>query len=507
MTRHRSDSDIAFRPTAATPLEWKGDCLVLGRFGGPVVFDEEWTALDASLGGALRSLVAESGFAGSVEQVASTRVTSPCAIRRLVLLGLGPEGTLDTDDVRRAGAALAWEIKRQTPRTVRTVGVLVPGHVRRDDLICAAVEGFVLAMHEGQWFVLDHRFKSASGDATRGHAVANVDFLDAARCASAVDRGRIVSDGIVLSRELVAAPPNVIGPREMADFAEAVAESSGMTIEVLDRVACERAGFGAFLAATRGSEAEPLLLHLAYRPARPARCRLAVVALGITHDPGGLAAHGRVDGMKRHKGAAGSALGAAQVIGDLRPDVEAHFVLLLGEKGGAGPRLRPGDLVTAANGTTIEVNADEAEGRLMLADGLIFAERLSVDAIVDLATLTRSCALALGDEIAGLWTSDERLGREIEAASTAAGERVWRLPLHERYRALMRPPFADARSSGPAEAESITAALFLRGFVERTPWAHLDIAGPVWCSRVDGYRNAGATGFGVGTLVNWLCAE
>jgi leucyl aminopeptidase len=173
----------------------------------------------------------------------------------------------------------------------------------------------------------------------------------------------------------------------------------------------------------------------------------------------------------------------------------------------SGHAMHPGDILTASNGKTIEVNNTDAEGRLTLADALVFTEKLGVDAIVDLATLTGACIVALGNDIAGLWASDDALASQIETAAEAAGEKFWQMPMEEKYFEGLKSPIADMKNTGPRPGGSITAALFLKQFVKETPWAHLDIAGPVWADKEDGCNNAGATGYPVRTLVNWVLSD
>jgi leucyl aminopeptidase len=170
----------------------------------------------------------------------------------------------------------------------------------------------------------------------------------------------------------------------------------------------------------------------------------------------------------------------------------------------SGRAMHPGDILKAANGKTIEVNNTDAEGRLTLADALIFAEKLEVDAIVDLATLTGACIVALGNNIAGLWSTDKTLAEEITKASTMAGEKFWELPLEEEYFEGLKSSIADMKNTGPRAGGSITAALFLKQFIKETPWAHLDVAGPVWAEQANSINSKGATGFPVRTLVNWV---
>ncbi|MGL5511392.1 MAG: leucyl aminopeptidase, partial [Microcoleaceae cyanobacterium] len=211
-----------------------------------------------------------------------------------------------------------------------------------------------------------------------------------------------------------------------------------------------------------------------------------------------------IEMMKTDMGGAAATLGAAKAIAQLKPDVEVHFISAITENMINGKAMHPGDILTASNGKTIEVNNTDAEGRLTLADALVFADKLGVDAIVDLATLTGACVVALGNDIAGLWSPSDDLAKEILQASKTAGEKMWRMPLEEKYFDGLKATHADMKNTGPRPGGSITAALFLKQFVKDTSWAHLDVAGPVWVDKSSGYHNAGATGYGVRTLVNWV---
>jgi leucyl aminopeptidase len=206
-------------------------------------------------------------------------------------------------------------------------------------------------------------------------------------------------------------------------------------------------------------------------------------------------------------GGAAATLGAAKVIAQLKPDVEVHFIIAATENMISGHAIHPGDILTASNGTTIEINNTDAEGRLTLADALVFAEKLGVDAILDLATLTGACVVALGDNIAGLWSSDDAIAQQLLTASQLAGEKIWRMPMEDDYFDGLKSVVADMKNTGPRPGGAITAALFLKHFVKETPWAHLDVAGPVWTDKEHGYNSPGATGYGVRILVNWVLGE
>jgi leucyl aminopeptidase len=264
---------------------------------------------------------------------------------------------------------------------------------------------------------------------------------------------------------------------------------------------------GAFLGVALASDLPPKFIHLTYKPKGTPQRKLAIIGKGVTFDSGGLnlkVSGSGIETMKMDMAGAGATLGAAKAIGQLKPGVEVHFIVAAAENMISGRALHPGDILTASNGKTIEINNTDAEGRLTLADALVFAEKLGVDAIVDLATLTGACIVALGDEIAGMWTPADSLAEELSQASQRAGEKLWRMPLEEKYFEGLKSTIADMKNTGPRSGGSITAALFLQQYIEKTPWAHLDVAGPVWTEKEKGYLNVGATGFAVRTLVNWV---
>jgi leucyl aminopeptidase len=280
-----------------------------------------------------------------------------------------------------------------------------------------------------------------------------------------------------------------------------------MELEVLEREDCEKLGMGAYLGVAQASDMPPKFIHLTYKPAGEPRRKLAIVGKGLTFDSGGLnlkVGGSGIETMKMDMGGAAATFGAAKAIGQIKPDVEVHFISAATENMISGHALHPGDILTASNGKTVEVNNTDAEGRLTLADALVFAEKLGVDAIVDLATLTGACVVALGDEIAGVWSNNDAIATQLMQAGEVAGEKFWQMPMEEKYFEGMKSVVADMKNTGPRAGGSITASLFLKQFIENTPWAHIDIAGPVWADKESGYINPGGTGFAVRTLVQWV---
>jgi len=317
---------------------------------------------------------------------------------------------------------------------------------------------------------------------------------------------------VELARELVAAPPNVVTPAALADTAAGIAKDHGLELKVLERSDCEAKGMGAFLAVSQGSDLPPKFIHLIYRPEGEVKRRVALVGKGLTFDSGGYnlkVGAAQIDMMKFDMGGSAAVIGAMRSIAELKPaGVEVHMVVASCENMVNGSAVHPGDIVTAANGMTIEINNTDAEGRLTLADALLYACEQKPDAVVDLATLTGACVIALGDEVAGLWSNNDDLAEALDAAAETSGEGLWRMPLRQSYRDGLKSLLADMKNTGPRPGGSITAALFLKEFVAKdTAWAHIDIAGPVWSDKGKGVNPAGATGYGVRTLVNWVLAQ
>jgi leucyl aminopeptidase len=353
----------------------------------------------------------------------------------------------------------------------------------------------------------DQRFKS---EADPHPEPARVSLLALAEGAEAgLAHVEATCAGVELARRLVAAPPNKATPQALADEAAAIASAFGLELKVLEREDCQALGMGAYLGVAQGSDLPPKFIHLIYRGDGEVTRRVALVGKGLTFDSGGYnlkTAGSQIEMMKYDMGGSAAVLGAARAIAEIRPaGLELHVIVASCENMISGGAIHPGDVLTASNGKTIEINNTDAEGRLTLADALVYACGLEPDAIVDLATLTGACVIALGEEIAGLWSPSDGLAEALLAAGRAGGEAFWRMPLRGSYKEGLKSPIADLKNTGPRPGGSITAALFLQDFVRKgLPWAHLDIAGTVWTEKPRGADPAGATGFGVRTLVAWL---
>lgn len=481
-----------------TPLlEWTGDTLAIGLFEDAVELTGELATLDQNFSGVLKELIAEEEFKAKADSTIFTRVNAGKPVRKLILVGLGKPDALKLDTLRRAAAAVARVAKKQKSKIL---GFSFP--LWNNDPAASAqaiAEGVELALYQ------DIRFKSEPEE--KGSQIETVDLLGFGGQEAAINRANQIVSGVILARQLVAAPANAVTPITLAETAIAIANEYGLQLEILEREDCEKLGMGAFLGVAQASDLPPKFIHLTYKPEGTPKKKLAIIGKGVTFDSGGLNIKGAGSGietMKMDMGGAAATLGAAKAIAQIKPNSEVHFISAVTENMISGRAMHPGDVLTASNGKTIEVNNTDAEGRLTLADALVYADKLGLDAIVDLATLTGANVIALGDDIAGLYTPDDAVASQLEKAAQTSGEKIWRMPMEEKYFEGLKSSIADMKNTGPRPGGSITAALFLKQFVKETPWAHLDIAGPVWTDKENGYNGAGATGYGVRTLVEWV---
>ncbi|MFM7235203.1 MAG: leucyl aminopeptidase [Cyanobium sp.] len=477
---------------------WAGDGLVVGLFQG-----EEHPSrvlVGSLLGEGFEAALERRRFRGKPgECVSFDRPGAEPGL--LILVGLGEPARFDGAALR---TATALAVKAAVRHGSRQLGVLLPVEGLAPQAAAEAMgEAARLSLYS------DHRFRSEAEPEARLQTCTLLGLPAGAEVG--LQGVEAVCAGVELARQLVASPPNHGTPQALADTAAEIAQAYGLTLTVLERSDCETLGMGAYLGVAKGSDLPPKFIHLTYVPTGQVKRRVALVGKGLTFDSGGYNLKGpgsQIEMMKYDMGGSAAVLGAARAIGQLRPEgVEVHVLVASCENMISGGAVHPGDVLKASNGKTIEINNTDAAGRLTLADALVYAGKLEPDAIVDLATLTGACVIALGEEIAGLWSCSDGLANALLSASQAGGEALWRMPLRASYKEGLKSQLADMKNTGPRPGGSITAALFLQDFVPRDlPWAHLDIAGTVWSDKGRGADPAGATGFGVRTLVQWVLA-
>jgi leucyl aminopeptidase len=437
--------------------------------------------------GPLKAAAADENFSGKEREVLVAYPGTPA--RRVIAVGLGKKDAFTPEKLRRAAAAAA---ARARSLDLKEISVELPAGNASENAQ-AATEGLLLALYEYK------RFKTQGVKPLKLSAI-RIDGPE-----EAVRRGETYARATCLARDLVNEPPRDCTPRRLAAAAKGVARS-GIRIRVLDEKAIRKLGMGGLEGVARGSTEPPRFVHLEYRAPR-ARRTLAIVGKGITFDSGGLCIK-PADGMlwmKDDMSGAAAVIGVFSALGELRPRVNVHGIFAATENMPGGSAYKTGDVLRALNGKTMEIINTDAEGRLILADALSYASRLKPDEIIDMATLTGACVVALGHDVSALFTKDVKLRDRLMEAARKEGEKLWPLPLEEDYFEMIKSHIADVKNSGGRWGGAITAALFLKEFVgEGIAWAHLDIAGPALVERDQPYRPTGGTGVMVRTLLRYL---
>ncbi|CAN4096589.1 unnamed protein product [Withania somnifera] len=499
---------ISFAAKDIDLVEWKGDILAVGATEKDLARDENskfenplLQKLDSKLSGLLSEASSEEDFSGKSGQSTILRLPG-LGSKRIALIGLG-SSTSSTAAYRSLGEAASAAAKSAQASNIAVALASTDGLSAESKLSSASAitTGAVLGIFE------DNRFKSESKRPT----LKTLDILGLGTGPEIEKKIKYAADvcaGVILGRELVNAPANVLTPAVLAEEAKKIAStySDVLSANILDVEQCKELKMGSYLAVAAASANPPYFIHLSYKPTSgEIQKKIALVGKGLTFDSGGYNIKTgpgcSIELMKFDMGGAAAVLGAAKALAQIKPaGVEVHFIVAACENMISGTGMRPGDIITASNGKTIEVNNTDAEGRLTLADALVYACNQGVEKIVDLATLTGACVVALGPSIAGIFTPSDDLAKEVVAASEVSGEKLWRMPMEESYWDSMKSGVADMVNTGGRQGGAITAALFLKQFVdEKVQWMHIDLAGPVWSD-----KKKNATGFGVSTLVEWV---
>jgi len=486
-----------------SPMDALADVLVLGRYAAPTRPAAELVALDKKLDGLLSTVLGTEKFEGKAGQVAHVYTGGRIPAARVMVVGLGPKKSGDAEILRRATATSA---RRARDLGATSVAVFMPA----DGLPARAraqaiVEGGILGTYR-----FDKYLKEKSNKILESLAVIETDRRQHLAAREGVRVGEAWAAATCLARDLVNEPANMVTPTSLAACAEEIAQGGGVSLVVLEREDCEKLAMGAYLGVAQGSP-EPLkFIHLTYVPKGRPRRRVAVIGKGITFDSGGLDLK-PADGMLRMKddmSGAAAVLGIFQALPHLKPPVEVHGLIAATENMPSGTAQRPGDIVRAMNGLTIEIGNTDAEGRLTLADALAYAAKeIKPDEMVDMATLTGAIVVALGLGVSGLFASHDGLASRLLSAASAAGEKMWRMPLHEEYKEGIKSDIADLNNiSSQRGGGAIVAGLFMRDFTAGIPWAHLDIAGTAFAEREHPLGPKGATGVAVRTVLSYLTA-
>ena len=448
-------------------------------------------------GGLLSGFYESGEFKGKLLDTALLHRPPAWSALRLLAVGGGPAERFGAAELRKVAGTAVRFLK---PKGVRTIALaLGPGFAGAEQ-VAAAAEGAILGDFEAD------RYKTDKEKDQRVDTFSVVVAVAEEALEAALRRGRIVAESQNFARDLVAEPSNRLTPSILADRAREMAAAEGLECEVLDRARMEQLGMGALLGVAQGSTEPPCLIVLRYQPAAVPvfTAHIGLVGKGVTFDSGGISIKPSegMEKMKYDMAGGAAVLGAMRAIAQLQPAVAVTALVPAVENMPGGRAQRPGDIVKTLSGKTVEVLNTDAEGRLILADALTYARSLGCTHLVDAATLTGAIVVALGNFYAGAFSNDDHLADQLLSAAKAAGEKMWRMPLDDDYKEILKSAFADLPNIGNRWGGAITASMFLKEFVDTTPWVHLDIAGTAWLDEAKPFLAKGPSGLPVRTFVN-----
>jgi leucyl aminopeptidase len=456
--------------------------------------------LDESCGGMIKSVLDGEELKGKEGETAFLHLSGSAngKAQRLLLVGVGERSEYTRASVSEmAGTA----VRTLRGKNVKSIGVVPRFEGDAEDTASAAAEGAVIALFDPD------KYRTVEKEERQIDRLAVfIDGADRGAVDRGIKRGQIIGESVNFTRDMANEPGAYLTPTIMADRARDVANECGLSIDVLDEARMEQEGMGSLLSVSRGSDEPAKLIILNYSPANEdedSKGLLSFVGKGITFDSGGISLKPgeNMELMKYDMTGGATVIGAMRAIGKLKPPIPVLGVIPCAENLPSGKATKPGDVVRAMTGKTIEVINTDAEGRLILADAIAYAKKLGATRIVDMATLTGAVSIALGDVNAAILGTDQELIDEVISAGKEVGEKFWQLPLDKEYSKQIKSDIADIKNVGGRKAGTITAAAFLKEFADGVAWAHLDIAGTAWGDEAKPFRSKGPTGIAVRTLI------
>jgi leucyl aminopeptidase len=456
------------------------------------VFEDEgiapYKSLDAALEGRIKKMVKSGEFTGKRDEILLIHTLGKITPERLLLVGLGKKDEFDAERLRCAGGKALSRIRGKVIKKVALSSRVLTGTGLSP---VSMIEGMMLA---------DYRF-SKYREKDENNGPQEVTILSAEDLEDQIRWTELAVRSVHFARNLVTTPSNDLTP---ADLASIASEIKNLSVRIIEKKQAKKLGLGAFLAISKGSAEPPKFIEMTYRKsdARP----LVLIGKSITFDSGGISIKPSLGMEKMKYDMAGGAavLGVMKAITALGLPVHVVALLPATENLPGGSAYKPGDVLKTVSGKTVEVISTDAEGRLALADAIGYAQRFKPEAIIDIATLTGACSIALGNEAMAMFSNDESLAERMKAASDATGERVWPMPLYDEYGDYIKSDIADLKNASGRSGSLPTAAYFLKRFAGDTPWLHLDIAGTAWTDKARPYIPKGATGIGVRLLLEFL---
>jgi len=490
---------VEFSIKSGSPEKQRSACVVVG------VFESRKLTLPAELldnasGGYISDIVRRGDMEGKAGSTLLLHNVPSTLCDRILLVGLGKEKEFREKEFASA-IRTAVKVLNETGAFDATL-FLTELQVRKHSITWRTRQTVIAALDATYRF---DQFKSKKEEIRRPLRKLTISVErrnELAPAEEGMQQGIAIAEGIALTKTLGNLPPNICHPTYLAEQARTMAEAFKLDCEVLERDDMEKLGMGSLLAVARGSHQPPKLIVLSYKGAKASDKPIVLVGKGVTFDTGGISLKpgAEMDEMKYDMCGAASVLGTMQAVARMALPINLTLIVPATENMPGGNATRPGDIVTSMSGQTIEILNTDAEGRLILCDALTYAERFEPDTLIDVATLTGACVVALGNVATGLFANKDGLARDLQDAGEEANDRAWHMPLWDDYQELLKSPFADMANIGGRWGGAISAACFLSRFTKKFDWAHLDIAGTAWKSGAD----KGATGRPVPLLTHYL---
>jgi len=481
--------------------QFEADAIVVNLFEGVTAPGGATGSVDASLDGAIRQLISLGDVRGKSGEVTVLHTLGRLPAPRVVVAGLGKSADFDLDSIRHLSASIVRRLRKTGARRVASI-VHGAGIAGLPPAACAraVAEGAVL----GSYRFLKHQKPAEDRRDLEEFVIVEHAADRIPEYVEAVRDGVVLAEATNAQRDLANEPANHLNPTDMAEYSARLASEVGLEIEILERADMEAAGMGCLLSVAAGSAQPPKLIALSYRGRGSDEYDLALVGKGITFDTGGISIKpaASMPAMKADMTGAASVIAAIAGIARLGPEIDVLALASCTENMPGGRATKPGDVVKAMNGVTVEILNTDAEGRLVLADALCLARERGARAIVDVATLTGAATAAFADICYGVMTNNDELAARVERGAAAAGEKTWRLPMFKEYDEYVKSDVADIKNTGSKGAGTIMGAKFLERFVGDTPWVHLDIANVDVATADKGWVAKGASGYGVRPLIH-----
>ena len=485
----------------------QAEILVWGVFSNKSVISGKIKDLDKKLQGIVAEEASAHNFTGKQGEVLSVSAGSFSGTKKVLVASLGESKSFDGEAVRKMAGTVVRSLKGKKYKSLAFLTESCGYKISVQETARAFTEGLILANYEFSKYKGDAK-NQGIGFPERVWLITK-DAKGSQQAQKGITAAELGATATLYARDLVNEPASVCVPSHLVEHARRITKTSKgkVKLRIFGREEARAKGMEAFLAVAAGAGEEPYFIHLSYKHPK-AKNKIALVGKGITFDSGGLQIKPgeSMATMKLDMAGAAAVLGVFSKITELEPKAEVHGIIAATENMPGPKAYKPGDIVRAMNGKTIEIGHTDAEGRVTLADSLSYAAKLKPDFIIDLATLTGACMVALGEEVTGLMSNSKKLTERIFSAAKESGEKIWELPLVPEYREIIKGTHGDVKNSGGTRyGGAITAGLFLEEFVSGIPWAHLDIAGPAWAERATtSYIPLGGTGYGVRTLIELL---